>query len=150
MKLQALSSPPCLEVFCVFAGIAKDGLINYIDTIAKCRHLKIMTCIGAHLCELLPLEPSLWFNLPPLFPVSKYSIYRQCVAGRGWGLLSTVGDHILQKFNTLYQTRFRIYKNARPPKKKPRRRGMPQTVKHLSGHLEVNFLDDIILLWCLY
>jgi hypothetical protein len=55
MKLQALIPSPCLKVFCVFADIAKDGLINYIDTIAKCRHLKIMTCIGTQLCELLPL-----------------------------------------------------------------------------------------------
>ena len=36
-------------------------------------------------------------TLPPThFPVSKYSIYRQCVAERGCGVLSCVGDHILQ------------------------------------------------------
>jgi hypothetical protein len=28
--------------------------------------------------------------------------------------LSPVGDHILQEFNTLYPTRFRTYKIARP------------------------------------
>jgi hypothetical protein len=41
----------------------------------------------------------LWFNSPPPPPflVSKYSIYRQCVTGRGWGLLSPVGDHILHE-----------------------------------------------------
>jgi hypothetical protein len=46
---------------------------------------------------------------PPLPKVkdSKYSIYRQCVAGRGWGMLSCVGDHILQEFNTMYLTTFR-------------------------------------------
>jgi hypothetical protein len=33
-----------------------------------------------------------------------------CVAGRGWGALSPVGDHILQEFNTLYLIRFRTYK----------------------------------------
>ena len=117
----------------------RDGLINYIDTTAKCRHLKILTFKGTfrqvfirvyrleiqsvmlvfstQLCELLPLLPSLWFNCPP-FPVSKYSIYRQCVAGRGWGLLSPIGDHILQEFHTRYLTRFRTYKIARPPQTK--------------------------------
>jgi hypothetical protein len=62
-------------------------LINYIDTEAKCRHLKILTfietlrpmCIkvfsldiqsdvlvfSIQLCELLPLSPSLWFNSSP-------------------------------------------------------------------------------------
>jgi hypothetical protein len=57
-------------------------------------------------------------SLPTPFPVSKCSIYRQCVAGRGWGMLSPVGDHILQEFNTLYLTRFRTYKIARPPQTK--------------------------------
>ncbi len=42
----------------------------------------------------------------PPFSVSKYSIYRQCVAGRRWGVLSRVGDHILQVFYTLYLTKF--------------------------------------------
>jgi len=36
-------------------------------------------------------------------------------------LLSPVGDHILQELNSLYLTRFRTYKIARPPKQKPRR-----------------------------
>ncbi len=48
--------------------------------------------------------------------VSKYSIYGQCVAGRGWGVLSPGGDYILQEFNTLYLNRFRTYKIARPSK----------------------------------
>jgi hypothetical protein len=41
------------------------------------------------------------------------------VWGRGWGVLSSVGDHNLQEFNTLYKTRFRTYKIATPyhPKK---------------------------------
>ncbi len=30
-------------------------------------------------------------------------------------MLSLVGDHILQEFNTLYLTRFRVYKIAKPP-----------------------------------
>ncbi len=116
------------------------GLINYIDTKAKCRHLKKFTCgqmcirvyrlerqsvmlvFSTQLCELLYcpsnlLSVQLSPPLPP-FPVSKYSIYRQCIAGRGWGLLNPVGDHILVKFNTLYLTRFRTYKIARPSQTK--------------------------------
>ncbi len=45
-------------------------------------------------------------------------------------MLSPVGDHILQKFDTLYLTRFRTYKIARPPKQKLGGRE-PQTDKHL-------------------
>jgi hypothetical protein len=44
-----------------------------------------------------PLTFSLVQLPPPPFPVSKYSIYRRCVAGRGVGVLSPVGDHILQE-----------------------------------------------------
>jgi hypothetical protein len=38
--------------------------------------------------------------------------------GGGGGLLSPVGDHILQEFNTLYLTRFKTYKIARPSQTK--------------------------------
>jgi hypothetical protein len=57
--------------------------------------------------------------LPP-FPVSKYSMYRHCARlGGELGLLSPVGDHILQEFTTLYLTRFRTYyKISRPPQTK--------------------------------
>ncbi len=56
----------------------------------------VMLVFSTQLCELLPLQPSLWFISPPPFSVSKCSIYRQCVAGSGWGVSSPVGDHILQ------------------------------------------------------
>ncbi len=75
----------------IFMGMRKRHvLINYIDTEAKCRHLKKLTCKGnlrqlfikmyrleiqsvilvcsIQLCELLPLSPSLWFNYLPLSP----------------------------------------------------------------------------------
>jgi hypothetical protein len=77
-------------------------------------------------CELLPLY--LLSDLPQPsspFPKSTYIIYRQCVAvgggvGRRWrGVLSCVVDHILQKFSTLFLTRFRVYKIATPPNKTP-------------------------------
>jgi hypothetical protein len=47
-----------------------------------------------------------------------YSIYRKFVAEKRWGVLSCVGDHILQEFNTLYLTRFRTYKIPYHPKQK--------------------------------
>jgi hypothetical protein len=65
---------------------AEHGQINYVDTTAKCRHLKILTCKGTlrqvfirvyrleiqsvmfvfstQICELLRLSPSL-VKLPP-------------------------------------------------------------------------------------
>jgi hypothetical protein len=57
-------------------------------------------------------------QLPPPLPVSEYSIYRQCVAGRGWGLLHPIGDHILWEFDTLYLNRIRTYQIDRPPQTK--------------------------------
>jgi hypothetical protein len=39
------------------------------------------------------------------------------MGGGGW-VLSVVGDHILQEFNTLYLTRFRTYKIVKPPQTK--------------------------------
>ncbi len=63
---------------------------------------------------------------PPPFLESKYSTgyYRQCVAGRVWGVLSCVGDHILQEFNTLLLTRFRTFKKLlHHHKRKPWRGG---------------------------
>jgi hypothetical protein len=52
------------------------------------------------------------------FTNAMYNVHcRNCVAGRGWGegVLSCVGDHIQREFNTLFLTRFRAYKIARPP-----------------------------------
>ncbi len=45
-------------------------------------------------------------------------------------VLSSVGDHILQEFNTLYMTN-KTYKIARPPQRNLGGEG-PQTDKHLS------------------
>ncbi len=60
-------------------------------------------------------EPSLWFTspTPPPFPKSAATVYTGSVwLGGGEGVLSCVGDHILQEFNRpdsepttlLYQT----------------------------------------------
>jgi hypothetical protein len=63
-------------------------------------------------------------------------------------VLSPVGDHILQEFNTLYLTRFRTYKFARPPKQKTKERRGLKTDKHLSqSPLTGNFFK---ILHCFY
>ncbi len=92
---------------------AVHGLIDYVQPYskAKCRHLKKLTCkwtlrqvfirvhkkeivshvgISTQLCELLPLQPSLWFNYPP-FPVWIGILYTriQCVWG-GHGVLGLI------------------------------------------------------------
>jgi hypothetical protein len=70
-------------------------------------------------CELLPLY--LLSDLPHPSPLHKVNIrYKQTVTGCGGrgGVLSCVVDHILQEFNTLHLTRFRIYKNATLPPNK--------------------------------
>jgi hypothetical protein len=52
----------------------------------------------------------------------KCSVYTESVwlwwGGGGGGVLSCVVDHILQEFNTLFTTRFRTYKIAKPPRTK--------------------------------
>jgi hypothetical protein len=83
------------------------GLTNYIDTKAKCCHLKISTFKGTlrqlfsclsefidwrgdtvilvvptQLCEVLLLSPFLWFNSPP-FPVWIVYMYKVCKRGVG-------------------------------------------------------------------
>jgi hypothetical protein len=73
----------------------------------------VMLVFSTQLCLLLPLWPSLWFNSTSPLPCVK--VCRQYLAGRGWGMLSPAGDHILQEINTLYLTRFRTYQIARPP-----------------------------------
>jgi hypothetical protein len=71
-----------------------------------------MLVFSTQLCELLRLQPYLCFNSPPFF-VSKYSIYSVWLKGGG-GSFETI---ILQEY-TMYLTRFRTYKIARPPQTK--------------------------------
>ncbi len=68
---------------------------------------------------------------PPSPSQSQSTVYTDSVwLWGGWGVLSPVGDHILQKFKTLYLIWFGTDKIAFPPQTKPRRRG-PQSDKHL-------------------
>ncbi len=55
-------------------------------------------------------DPPLWAVAPLTFSLVKLSP----LAGRGWGVLCPVGDHILQEFNTLILTRLRTFKMAWP------------------------------------
>ncbi len=94
------------------------GLINYIDNKAKCRYLKTLTCKGTLrqvFIRIYRLETgSTLHPVPPLPCVNVQYIQTVC----GWErmeVLSPVEYHILQEFNTLYLTRFRTYKIARPP-----------------------------------
>ncbi len=117
----------------------KHGLITYIDAKAKCRLLKQIAA-GAYqsLWNGDTVSSQSWvgitnmtltFSLVQLYP--PYPPPLPCVkvtdivllGGGGGGLLSPVEDQILQEFNTLYVTRFRIYKIATPHQQKPRRGG---------------------------
>jgi hypothetical protein len=117
-----------------------NGLINYKDTKTKCRlywcliefidwrYSQFRLVFSTQLCEYSLFNIlSLYFTpTPTLLPVLKYSIlYRiqKVCAWDGWGVLSCVGDHILQEFNTLFLTRFRTYKIALTPRKQKPRRG---------------------------
>jgi hypothetical protein len=86
---------------------------------------------------------SLTFSLVQLPPSP--AMQAVCGWGWGWGVLSPVGDNILKEFNTLYLTRFRTYKFSRQPKQNL---GGKRTCRKVL--LQVIFLDDLILLWCLY
>jgi hypothetical protein len=56
--------------------------------------------------------------------------------GGDGGVLSCVGDHILQEFNTLFLTRFRTYKKSLcHPKQKPRRGGGLRQINICRKHL---------------
>jgi hypothetical protein len=70
---------------------------------------------------------------PPLTP-SQSQRTVQTVCGweglGGGGVLSCVGDHNLQEFNTLFLTRFRTHRIATPPQAKTKEGRGPQTDKN--------------------
>ncbi len=72
------------------------GLISFIDTKAKCRHLKKLTCKGTLRQVFIRVidcySQSCWYFLPPP-PPSPYTQRQstvKCVTGRGWEVLSPV------------------------------------------------------------
>ncbi len=60
----------------------KAGVYQSLQTGGTVRHIDIFDPIFS---TVAPLTFSLVQLSPPPFPVSKYSLYRQCVAGRRWG-----------------------------------------------------------------
>jgi hypothetical protein len=84
---------------------------------------------------------------PPSPPLPKVRVqYIQTMCGwDGLGVLSCVGDHILQEFNTLFLTKFSAYKFLYHPKQKPRREGdLRQINTCRKVPLQVNFFDNDI------
>jgi hypothetical protein len=77
----------------------------------------VMLVFSAPLVNCCPSTFSLTSPNPPP-PQKKVNVHRQCVAGGGGGGVECVVDHILHKFNTLFQTRFRTNKIATPPQTK--------------------------------
>jgi hypothetical protein len=66
-------------------------------------------------------------------------------------VLSPVGDHILQEFDTLNPPDSEPTKLLHHPKQKPMSGGGIRQINSCRKvPLQVNFLDDDILLWCLY
>jgi hypothetical protein len=139
------------------------GLINYLDTKAKCRHLKKITCkeilrqvfIRVYRLEIQSVNPALWavapltFSLvllsPPL-PVSKYSIYSTNSVWPGggggcWVLLETMFCRSL----TLC-----IWPESEPtklldhPKQKPSREG---GLRHTNTCRNVPLLVNLFRWW---
>jgi hypothetical protein len=104
-------------------GLCVRCLSEFIDS-QSCFYFRpsLVNCCPSKLLSgsTPPRSPPPPPTTPP-FSVSQYIVYRHCVAVRGWGcggVLSPVGDHILQEFNSLCLTIFRTYKTARPPKTK--------------------------------
>ncbi len=67
---------------------------------------------------------------PPLPCVNRYIVHKYTMC-KGRGVRGSVGDHILQEFNTLYLTRFRTYKIATKPQTKTQEGWGPQTEKYM-------------------
>ncbi len=70
----------------------------------------VMLVFSTQVCELLPLYPLSGSPPPPPPPLPKVQRTVYTDRGSGWagsvvgggGVLSCVGDHILQEFNTLF------------------------------------------------
>jgi hypothetical protein len=68
---------------------------------------------------------------PPPFPKSTYSVYRQCVAGRGWGCVELCWRPYSAGVYHPVSDQTKNLQNCYTTPKKPRRGRRPQTDKHL-------------------
>ncbi len=146
----------------------RHGIINFVDTKAKCRHLKNFTCKGRCLSGFTDWRnrQSCWyfrpsfvnccpFNLlsgstvPP--PSLRQSADIQTVRGGGgghWVLLKTI---FCRSFTLCIWPDSEPTKLLDHPRQKPRRGGgLRQINTYREVPLHVNFLDEVILLCCLY
>ncbi len=104
----------------------------------------VMLVFSTQLCELCPFYNLLSGSPPPHPQPKKSRVFTDSVwLGGVVGVLSCVGDHILQEVNTLFLTRFRTYKIATPPQTKTQEERGPQADKHLYTKvpLQVNFFQ---------
>ncbi len=107
--MDKLTKTPKLNV--VFTGV---------NEVYRLEIQSVMLIFSPVTFSLVHLPP----HAPPPFPVLKYSINcTDSVWLGGGGVLSCVGDHILQEFYTMYLTRLGTYKIALPPQTNPRRGG---------------------------
>jgi hypothetical protein len=142
---------------CWYFRHVKNLLVNRLS--GRC--LSEFIRLGIQSVMLVFCDPALWTVAPLTFSLVQFwrveppslchSVYRQCVAGRGWVywvLLETIFCRSL----TLC-----IWPDSEPtklpdhPKQKPRRgEGLRQINTCRTVTLQVKFFDEEILLWCLY
>jgi hypothetical protein len=89
-----------------------------INRVLDCRYSQSCSYFRPSFVNYCP--SNLLSGSPPLPSPAKVKVqYIQTVCvSEGVGVLSCVGDHILQELNTLFLTRFRTYKIALPPQTK--------------------------------
>jgi hypothetical protein len=116
------------------------GLINYIDTIAKCRHIKKFTCKGTLRQVVYPSEaPSPHNSTPPPPSLCKYTLLCHREGGTK-GRVEPERRLEGQQFTKLgwkFKHDWLYLQSTNSDKHLPQ-----------SPFTQVNFLNDGILLWC--
>ncbi len=121
LSVSSVFSIPSYLYYCLYPlyPFYPLSLPSHLSLLSKCRHLKKLTCKGifrqafirvyrlerqsvmlvfsTRLCKLLPLQAFSLVHLPPPPSLCQSTLYTDSVwLGRGLGVLSCVGDHILQ------------------------------------------------------
>ncbi len=111
----------CVQEIRLVNKILLQSCLIFVSYLARFVNEDAFLCTGAFL-YLRYMVRNIQTHLPSPPPppsLSQSTVYTDSVwLGGGVGVLSYVGDHILQGFSTLYLTRFRTYKIARPPQTK--------------------------------